>query len=1269
MGLGANVGRSKARKPKRTHTKPAAPRLDELAQAYGQFDPDPLWATLFAVASSPAARHRATSTGVALAASLRANSISNESPREPLPDVQELVDAAAESKGIGVMHEDYISTDPTNVATVRVDDELLRYVPGLVERPIADLTRALRLADAVDDRLVRRYKFGIANVVRVALRYVDYCLNTLLPECRPAPDIELGDKIDLPVNELDAASRLVSTDPLESLQLDQADLLALEWMTAPAASAKYNHESPTSPFGRTLRYRLATPDQQYRWLPPTYVPEVLAHAVTELVDGLERDNHARRALRASCIDAIRGALWRFSNALIEAPPNAPEDIPPLTGNEIQWIVPVDGPNFIAVSILFTEDLPRTGPSSPACVTLADRVRHHDPSDGPISAQVAGGGTIKLLPGASVVPLVIVAGTSHLMAPQAHGQATLALEDLTWIAETATADDDLYRFARDLSSPEFPSSFGWEAINYWEPWRTNDKTFFKGGISPTHMYFEAHAGEAEWERAVALSRLEIALHGTGLPPLRHAEMAEISSGNVASVSFLGPESEYDYRRGTHHAPNRIGWSLPLITPPIAIVRSDPDWADDQEHRFLFDVCGGLVFAFDAIGESWRYAHKDLGTPGYRLWLRAVDRGAEIVEFATSPIRAEGAPRVALWSFDIEEFVQEADGKPFAANALTANALKQLLAYGGVGDSIAEEIGSEWLTCRPFLILETKTARTKLNHLPRPWQLSPSDESAATASFARRLHATGIQPGEYRGIEANGLVKTHFAPAALEQLNDRIALHDTDAVVATGMEQLNRVYDHLQEEQGNLTRVAQNLSTEWDPVARMAELASETLELRQCNEIIVEAALRSDLDVGAQQPVTAQSWSALLAAADAYRTMTTLSERLHHRVAPAIIEISSAYELTFKDDDHVTDDSWVLEGGSLNTAAATIRLGPALNDDEVSAGGLEDAVDPAMLESFGASTSDLFLTLIALAQWDHFDDGRSIAFASQEDALGWVYEAAGDPNEEQRSHLRHAFQMLTVSSEILRSSSWEPWQTRTRRHRLLVQPLVRRPDGTILIAPQYLLTTLSVYNNHLTQGVLPWTGEVPDKVSNALAERRARRNKAFERTLERQLQELGFKTIARVKPGDQARLGVPELTTEVDLVCGRNGDSSIWLIEAKDPASVYGFAETARQLRTFYSDSENKGRIKPCYATQLARKEAELMPHVEDIAKKLGVGPSPDHGAYVLQTRFVTRHLTPAGYWVSRPYGVLTTSQFLAALSEGGEATAQSAGGLKRSGPIK
>ncbi len=1254
------MGRSRAQKPKRIRTNLALQQLDALARTCSRFDPDSLWETLFASASSPSARHRATSIGVALAASLRSSSISGVNQREPLRDIQELIDQAAESKGIGVMHEDYVPIDPTNIATVRIGDELLRYAPGLTERPIADISRALRLAAAVDDRLVRRHKFGIANVVRVSLKYVDHCLTILQPEWQPAPDIQLGDVVDLPLSELHAAQRLVSTDPLESLQLNQADRLALEWMTSPADSAQYNHESPTSPFGRTLRFQVSAANQAYRWLPPTFVPEALAHAVSELVDGLDRDDHAQRKLRASCIDATRQALWRFSKTLIEAPPKLPEEIGPLAGNEIQWLVPADGPNFIAVSILFTEDLERTGPSSIACVTLAERIRNHNPSDGRISVQLAGGGSVTLLPEATVVPLVIFAGLAHLMARQVPGQATLALEDLTWVAETATADDDLYRFARDLSSPEFPASFGWEAINYWEPWRTNGNTFFKGGISPTYMQFEAHAGDKEWERAVELSPLEVALFGAGLPALRHAQLAEVPSDNIASVAFLGPESEYVLKRGTHHAPDQVAWSLALTTPPIAIVRSHPDWTTGQERRFLFDVCGGLIFGFSAIGESWRNAHQGLNVAGYQLWLRTIDENDVpsdgVVESSFSRQALVG-PHVALWSFDLGRFVEEADGNPRAANELTVTVLEQLLQYGGIHPDVSEEIGTEWRTGRSFLIIETQSSRTKLNHLASPWGLNPSDESAAASLLARHLDSVGVRPGLYRGIDANNLVKEHLAPVALKVLNERVALHDTQAIIATGMEQLNRVAENRQRDEENLTRVNLYLATDWDPVERMAELSGESFQLRQNNEIIVEAALRSQGGTGGHY-LTAQSWSALLAAADTYRTITTLSERLHYGVAPATIRITSAYELTIKDDQHATDGSWVLEMGALNIDESHIRIGATPIDEEPCANGLEDAVDPAMLHCFGASTSDLFLTLMALSQWESFGEDESVAFVSKGEVLSWVYKAAGDPDEEHRLRLQQSLEMLTLSSDLLRSSSWEPWRTRTRMHRLLVRPLVRHPDGTILIAPQYLLATLSVYSKQLTQGVLPWTGGVPAQVSRALDERRKLRNRAFERDLELQLQELGFKTIVRVKQGDHARLGVPQVTTEIDLVCGRSGDPNIWLIEAKDPASVYGFAETVRQLRSFYFDSESKGRIEPCYATQLSRKESELRPYVDEIAKKLGVDAQKNQGDYVLRTLFVTRQLTPAGYVASRPYEVLTASQFLTELGHGGGSSKKS-----------
>ncbi len=1241
------MGQCKARKPKQERRNDkGVSQLGVLAHWYDSFDPDLLWATLFAAAASPSARHRATSVGLALAAALRAAPGPEPKVPELLPPVQDLVDHAAKAVGVGILQEDYVAADPTQIAVVRVGDELLRFLPGLTERPIADLSRALRLAEALDDRLVRRRQFGIFNLVRVTLRYVDFCVQALSSSWQPAPDVQLGDAIELPKAELAAARAFIAIDPVEALELDDADLRALEWMTSPASSAKFDRDSPTSPFGRALRYRGSSSEQPDRWLPPTFVPEILAHAITELVESLERDKHARKALRDSCLEEARRALWRFSDALIESPPASP-DVEPLTGNRIQWLVPVNQSTFLAVSMILTTDMPRSGPSSIACVQLAEQIRNQN---APVVARMAGGGQVRLRPDAEIVPLVVIAGTGHCSVLQTSGQATLALEDLTWIAETATEDDDLFRFARDLSAPDFPHTFGWEAINYWEPWRTNGKSFFKGGIVPASIFFEPHAGQAEWDRAVNLSDLEVALHGVGLPALRHTQRAEMTEDHSASVAVLREQGEYNPRTGVHHAPACVGWSLALTTPPIAIVRSDPDWETEEEHRFLFDVAGGLVFGFGSIKESWERAHQCLDVPGYRLNLAIVEdvddeQTSPVVSVPPSSTPVASAPCVISWNFRIERFVQIADRNALAPNELTAIPLRKLLEAGGVEGSMAEEIAEEWSTDRPFLIFETKRSLTSLHHLPSPWRLDPSDESAATASFARRLHAANVQPGEYRGRHANDLVKEHLAPAALKELVERISAHDPQAVIFTGMEQLNRVSDDIMRQQEDLSRVATHLLTEWDPVERMAELAAETLRLRQCNEIIVEAALRGAQGSGSRQPITIQHWSALLAAADAYRTVTTLSERLHHRVAPAVIDISTAYELTFVNDEAPDTDAWVLNGDALNLAAADIRLGRSNDSTSPGLASPPDDVDDALLEAYGATSLDLFLVLTALIQWDSFEEERSVAFVPDEEVRKWVGQAAGDTYTKRRERLYQAIQMLTSTPEQLSSGDWAPWQTRTRRHRLLVQPLVRYRDAGLLISPQYLLTTLSVYATYLAQGILPWTGDVPNRLEKALADRRKGRNLDFERTLQHELEQRGFHTIARIKPGDHSRLGVPAVTTEIDLVCGRPGEPDIWLIEAKDPAAVHGFAETARQMRAFFRDSESKGRLKPCYATQLARKEAELKPYVEAVADALGIGQASDSRPHILRTLFVTRNLTPAGF-VAERYEVRAASDFLA-----------------------
>lgn len=1244
MRLNACMGRDKARKPKKQRSRSDTLRLDPLAKLFSSYEVDELWHLLFAAASSPSARHRSASIGSALAAALRAQSSSPRHAHDALPAVQELVDRAADKSDIDGMQEDFIPKDPTQSVVMRVGDSLRSSVPGSTERPVADLARALRFAQALDVFLIRRHGFGLSNVIRVVYNWADTATTALSSSLVPAPDVELGDQIEIPASELEATRRLVSTDPLTTFDLRGSDIAALEWMTTSSDKAHFDASSTNSPFGWHLRYRSSVPEQADRWLPPTYMPEILAGAVSELVSTLDRDQDARLALRASCLEETRRALWRFSSAIYEANPLKDGSLP-LKGQDVQWIVPVNPTASIAISMVYTDDL--TGPIRAfGSEKLAQKAAG---SKEPIVVRLGGGGQLTLPPDTEIIPLVVFAGPGHLAVPQRNGLATLALEDLTWIAETADDNDDLYLFARDLSSPDFPSNFGWEAINYWEPWRSNGKTFFAGGISPSYFHFEAHAGDAEWERSAELSPLEAALHQVGLPPLRSAHVAEISFKGTASAAVPEGQGRYDPETGIHTAPPVLGWSLALTNPPVAIARSSPQWKPDEHYRFLSDLSGGLVFGFAALSEAWNQVHENMSVSGYLVELASSDssgvgraQNARVVNPGVIDHQSAGAC-VVRWTIDIEKFVEAADGNPQAANELTADAFVELLELSGISPDDIRDLHEEWLTSEPFLILETSRSKTALHNLPLPFTLSPADESSTIALSARRLSTSGVEPGTYRGTAANDLVQRHLAPQALAELTDRIAAHDVQDVISTGMEQLNRVMDDGMRQRGDLARVATHLATEWNPQKRMKETMGETLKLRQCNEIIVEAALLGASKDKSQAPITARTWSGLLAAANSYRTMTTISERLHHRVTPMTIEITPAYEIYFDDDDQPEPGSWKLDVDALDMAAAGSHLRPG-DLPETQEGSSLAALDLAMIQTDGASREDLFQVLIALIRWDHFSDGASVAYASEASVLDWIHSVVGDPTESQRSRLKQAFKLLTITSDQLRASSWEPWQTRTRRHRLLIQPIVQSDDGRLIIAPQYLLTSLSVYNNHLSQGVLPWTGGIPPEVGRALEQVRDARNKEFEKTLAGKLVDAGFRTITRVKPGDHDRLGVPANTTEIDLVAGRPGDDTIWLIEAKDPASVHAVAETARQLRTFFRDSTSKGKVKPSYSTQLARKEAELKPYVDRVAAKLGLNARPADTPYVLSTLFVTRTLVPAGY-VGERFPVETTAEFL------------------------
>jgi hypothetical protein len=80
---------------------------------------------------------------------------------------------------------------------------------------------------------------------------------------------------------------------------------------------------------------------------------------------------------------------------------------------------------------------------------------------------------------------------------------------------------------------------WEAIDLWEWWRGNNKTFFSGGRAPDLMMVSPHHSAAEWERGERLQELEQALALLALPG--------IDSWDALDPIGQGPYGIYEWCR--------------------------------------------------------------------------------------------------------------------------------------------------------------------------------------------------------------------------------------------------------------------------------------------------------------------------------------------------------------------------------------------------------------------------------------------------------------------------------------------------------------------------------------------------------------------------------------------------------------------------------------------------------------------------------------------------------------------------------------------------
>jgi hypothetical protein len=678
--------------------------------------------------------------------------------------------------------------------------------------------------------------------------------------------------------------------------------------------------------------------------------------------------------------------------------------------------------------------------------------------------------------------------------------------------------------------------------------------------------------------------------------------------------------------------------------------------------MHNLAGAFAFGLREIDGVWQSCHEQGGISGYVVELhqaltsqpdgRTLWMGGSTVESTARGKLIHAEIKVAP-----EALAQAADAEITTVHREMAEAINDLVMSAGIHQNAAKQISESWQNAAPTLAVTVMRTPTVRNELPHPIRLDDALVSEVDRLVAQGVEKSGTNAGTYAGEYAKRLDRDVLAPAALEVLTRRLSHHSADDLVTFGMQELERCASHRDRLLRDVGQSSRQLNIEWDPVARYSQLESEYLMLRRCSETAVEATLRSS--PSGVSRVDELAWGEILAAARAYLAATMRSESLHHQVSPAALAISNSFEIEVVPDEsgEINLDgagsgrTYDLDIAEFSRARAAFRLSADSSADSgeesrPSETPLASGVDAAMLEGFGASGMDILTTLFALASWPLTEDDPDVIHRTRDEVVDHVvdYTILGQ-EPDGRVRIESSLFMLTSTTADLAASDWKPWHSRTRKRRLLLQPLAVLSSGMLVVAPHFCLGSLTVYQNYLEQGQLPWSQpQPPAKVDKALERVRDSRNVALERQVAAILRADGWAVIENIKETKPARLNVPSLSTEIDAVAGRSDSPTIWLLEAKDPVETHAVPEIRRALDTFYVDAKGK----PSYCTQLRRKYNDLTPHAAAVATALGLPRRPESDPYVIRAMFVTRKPVPAAY-VTGPFPFTTTRELQDAIA--------------------
>ncbi|OUD00143.1 hypothetical protein [Streptosporangium minutum] len=286
------------------------------------------------------------------------------------------------------------------------------------------------------------------------------------------------------------------------------------------------------------------------------------------------------------------------------------------------------------------------------------------------------------------------------------------------------------------------------------------------------------------------------------------------------------------------------------------------------------------------------------------------------------------------------------------------------------------------------------------------------------------------------------------------------------------------------------------------------------------------------------------------------------------------------------------------------------------------------DQVLHQQWGCGLDALAAVLATAVDWPTGPDGTATTTETTiaQEAATWSHLPEAD--------LRTAIGRLLLDAGNAADDRTHHYTEVERRTRLTTHPLIAH-DGQILLLPWLIHTAQHLYAAYLSDARLP-RPDVPAKATQHLDRHRRQHNDQLELDLKTIAERAGLPHRAHLDVGPAARLGIPGLPGEIDLLIADEQHQRLWVIEAKNPHGAIAPHNLTQHLDRFDT-----------YRTKLLAKTKVIAAHSNPAAGACGV-----HNARTWRVipLLVTRDLTPAAF-TTDPAVPFTTADQLAQILSG------------------